>query len=99
MDVDLQALPDCSLEGIRVVELLGCDEAELQQFFEQAPDYFIAVNGEPATPTEAREELRGQLPAGWHCSRVYWLGYHGDQVALRIAVTQPVHAAAMPASG
>lgn len=79
MDVDLQALPDCSLEGIRVVELLGCDEAELQQFFEQAPDYFIAVNGEPATPTEAREELRGQLPAGWHCSRVYWLGYRDAQ--------------------
>lgn len=79
MDVDLQALPDCSLEGIRVVELLGCDEAELQQFFEQAPDYFIAVNGEPATPTEAREELRGQLPAGWHCSRVYWLVYRDAQ--------------------
>lgn len=79
MDVDLQALPDCSLEGIRVVELLGCDEAELQQFFEQAPDYFIAVNGEPATPTEAREELRGQLPAGWRCSRLYWLGYRDAQ--------------------
>ena len=54
MDVDLHLLPGSSLEGIRVVELLGCDEAELQQFFEQAPDYFIAVNGEPATPTEAR---------------------------------------------
>ena len=43
MDVDLHLLPGSSLEGIRVVELLGCDEAELQQFFEQAPDYFIAV--------------------------------------------------------
>lgn len=79
MDVDPQVLPGCSLEGIRVVELLGCDEAELQQFFEQAPAYFIAVNGEPATPTEAREELRGQLPAGWHCSRLCWLGYRDAQ--------------------
>ncbi len=33
MDVDLHLLPGSSLEGIRVVELLGCDEAELQQFF------------------------------------------------------------------
>lgn len=79
MDVDPQVLPGSFLEGIRVVELLGCDEAELQQFFEQAPAYFIAVNGEPATPTEAREELRGQLPAGWHCSRLYWLGYRDAQ--------------------
>ena len=79
MDVDPQVLPGSFLEGIRVVELLGCDEAELQQFFEQAPDYFIAVNGEPATPTEAREELSGQLPAGWHCSRLYWLGYRDAQ--------------------
>lgn len=75
MDVDLQALPDCALEGIRVVELLGGDTAELQIFFDQAPEYFIAVNGEPATPTEAHEELQGYLPAGWSCSRMYWLGY------------------------
>ncbi|HJH22586.1 MAG TPA: GNAT family N-acetyltransferase [Pseudomonas lactis] len=79
MDVDPHLLPGSSLEGIRVVELFGFDEAELQQFFEQAPDYFIAVNGEPATPTEAREELSGQLPAGWHCSRLYWLGYRDAQ--------------------
>lgn len=79
MDVDPHLLPGSSLEGIRVVELFGFDEAELQQFFEQAPDYFIAVNGEPATPTEAREELRGQLPAGWRCSRLYWLGYRDAQ--------------------
>lgn len=75
MEVDSNVLPGCSIKGIRVVELLGSDAAELQGFFERAPDYFIAVNGEPATPTEAREELQGQLPAGWTCSRMYWLGY------------------------
>lgn len=79
MDVDPHVLPGCSLENIQVVELLGGDEAELQEFFEQAPDYFIAVNGEPAVPTEARDELRGQLPAGWHCSHMYWLGYRDAQ--------------------
>ncbi|WP_017530510.1 GNAT family N-acetyltransferase [Pseudomonas fluorescens] len=65
----------CSVEGLRVDELTAGDAAELQHFFEQAPAYFIAVNGEPATPTEAHDELQGQLPAGWHCSRMYWLGY------------------------
>lgn len=75
MDVDRQVLPGCTADGIRVVELGDRDEAELQRFFEQAPAYFIAVNGEPATPTEAREELQGALPAGWRCTRMYWLGY------------------------
>ena len=79
MDVDSAELPVCSFEGMRVVELDGRDEDELQRFFERAPDYFIAVNGEPATPTEAREELRGQLPTGWHCRRMYWLGYRDVQ--------------------
>lgn len=79
MDVDVEALPGCSFAGIRVVELLVSDAAELQHFFEQAPAYFIAVNGEPAGPTEAREELQGCLPAGWRCSRMYWLGYRDAQ--------------------
>ncbi|PRA15818.1 MULTISPECIES: GNAT family N-acetyltransferase [Pseudomonas] len=75
MDVDSGGLPRCSVAGIQVKELGGRDEAQLQRFFERAPDYFIAVNGEPATPTEAREELLGQLPPGWACRRMYWLGY------------------------
>lgn len=65
----------CSIDGVRVVELSAGDEGELQRFFERAPDYFIAVNGEPATPTEAREELHSPLPPGWRCRRMYWLGY------------------------
>ncbi|MDQ0654972.1 GNAT family N-acetyltransferase [Pseudomonas cedrina] len=75
MDVDSHVLPGCSVAGIQVVELASSDEAELQRFFERAPDYFIAVNGEPATPTQAHEELHEQLPAGWTCRRMYWLGY------------------------
>lgn len=55
-------------------------------FFDQAPEYFIAVNGEPATPTEAHEELQGQLPAGWRCSRMYWLGYRDTQDQLAAVV-------------
>ncbi|WP_395608158.1 GNAT family N-acetyltransferase [Pseudomonas sp. B22129] len=75
MDVDSQVLPGCSVEGIEVVELHAGDAPQLQQFFDQAPAYFIAVNGEPAGPAEAQAELQGYLPAGWRCSRMYWLGY------------------------
>ncbi|MBZ6459423.1 MULTISPECIES: GNAT family N-acetyltransferase [Pseudomonas] len=85
MDVDAHLLPGGSVAGIRVTELGGGDEAELQRFFERAPDYFVAVNGEPATPTEAHEELRGQLPVGWTCRRMYWLGYR-DQDNELVAV-------------
>ena len=76
----------CSLEGIRVVELHAGDAGELQCFFDQAPEYFIAVNGEPASPTEAHEELQGCLPAGWRCSRMYWLGYRDAQDSLAAVV-------------
>lgn len=95
MEVDSQQLPGCSLEDIQVVELHDSDEDELQHFFEQAPDYFIAVNGEPATPTEARDELRGDLPAGWSCSRMYWLGYRDadDQLVAVVNVAADLLAA------
>jgi RimJ/RimL family protein N-acetyltransferase len=75
MDVDSHVLPGCSVAGIQAFEMAAGDEAELQRFFERAPGYFIAVNGEPATPTQAHEELHEQLPAGWTCRRMYWLGY------------------------
>ncbi|XVO89323.1 GNAT family N-acetyltransferase [Pseudomonas palleroniana] len=95
MDVDAQAIPDCSIEGVRVSELGSCDEAQLQRLFERAPDYFIAVNGEPATPTEAHEELQDCLPAGWSCSRMYWLGYRGsdDQLVAVVNIAADLLAA------
>ncbi len=86
MEVDSHELPACSVAGIQVVELGDRDEAELQRFFERAPGYFIAVNGEPATATEAHEELQGQLPAGWACSRMYWLGYRDLENQLVVVV-------------
>jgi GNAT superfamily N-acetyltransferase len=83
MDVDcMTQLPLNTFPDIRVVALTLADEVELQQFFEHAPDYFIAVNGEPATLTEACDELQVQLPAGWACSRMHWLGYRGTDETL-----------------
>ena len=79
-DLPLKPEPD-----IQVVTLTLADEPELQRFFEQAPGYFLAVNGVPAGPTEARDELQGYLPAGWSCSRMYWLGYR-DTTGQLVAV-------------
>ncbi|OAE11531.1 GNAT family acetyltransferase [Pseudomonas simiae] len=95
MEVDSQPLPDCSVAGIRVVELQVSDATELQRFFEQASDYFIAVNGEPALPTEAHEALQGHLPAGWRCSRMYWLGYRDadDQLVAAVNIAADLLAA------
>lgn len=75
-----------------MVELHAAGEGELQRFFERAPDYFITVNGEPATPTEARQALQGQLPAGWTCSRMYWLGYRDaeDQLVAVVNIAADV---------
>ena len=88
----MDAVPGCSVEGVRVVELHAAGEGELQRFFERAPDYFITVNGEPATPTEARQALQGQLPAGWTCSRMYWLGYRDaeDQLVAVVNIAADV---------
>lgn len=44
-------------------------------FFEATPLYFLAVNGEPAQPREAHEELFGDLPAGWPFTQRYIFGY------------------------
>lgn len=72
--VETVELPRSSIAGIRVVELTLEDEAELQRFFEAAPEYFLAVNGEPATPTEARDELTLQLPdLELHADVLDWL--------------------------
>ncbi|MBT2370554.1 GNAT family N-acetyltransferase [Pseudomonas fluorescens] len=78
-------LPISSVAGIRVVELTVRDEAELQQLFEDSPGYFLAVNGEPARPLEAREELNFQLPDDWPHTRMYWLGYR-DAEGVLVAV-------------
>lgn len=37
---------------------------DLQRFFEENPEYFLAVNGEPARPAEARDEVDTLPPAG-----------------------------------
>lgn len=68
-------LPASPLPELRVVEL-GPDHVPLlQRFFEENPLYFESVNGEPANPGEAHEEIHEPLPAGWPHTKVWVIGY------------------------
>jgi GNAT superfamily N-acetyltransferase len=68
-------LPPATLPGLTVVELGTGAEALLQRFFEENPQYFLSVNGEPPKATEAHEEIHDLLPAGWSYTRKLVLGY------------------------
>jgi GNAT superfamily N-acetyltransferase len=70
-----QALPPSPLPTLTVIELKAGTEPLLQRFFEENPLYFLSVNGEPAGPTEAYEEIHDALPAGWGYTRKLVLGY------------------------
>jgi hypothetical protein len=56
-------LPPSPVPGVCTVELVADCEPLLQRFFDAKPDYFIVANGEPATPTEAHDEIHGWSPA------------------------------------
>ncbi|MEO7117111.1 MAG: GNAT family N-acetyltransferase [Caldimonas sp.] len=78
-------LPICLVPGLRVIEVTSGEEQRLQAFFEANPEYFLAVNGEPAGISEAREEIHSQVPAGWGFTKKWLLGYlnsEGEFVAL-----------------
>jgi ribosomal protein S18 acetylase RimI-like enzyme len=69
------SLPMCAIAGLGIRELTLADTALLQSFFEANPDYFLIVEGEPAGPGKAHEELLGELPEGWSFSKNWLLGY------------------------
>ena len=46
----------------RAIELGAADVPDLQRFFEANPEYFLAVGGHRADPSEAHEEVHGTLP-------------------------------------
>jgi GNAT superfamily N-acetyltransferase len=51
------------------------DEARLQAFFAANPEYFMSVQGEPATPSDARDEIDGELPEGLIYTKKWVIGY------------------------
>ena len=59
----------------RCVALAAADIPWLQRFFEENPEYHVAVNGETPRPEEAREEYESQPPPGWPFERKWVLAY------------------------
>jgi len=68
-------LPTSPIETLHTVELTREWVPELQRFFEANPLYFMEVNGEPAGPNEAHEEIFGELPPGWSFTKKWVIGY------------------------
>ena len=61
--------------AIRAFEMDGNDVPALQGFFEQNPEYYLLVSGEPPTATEAHEEVHGPLPDGWPYTKKWIIGF------------------------
>jgi ribosomal protein S18 acetylase RimI-like enzyme len=58
--------------GFRALEAEAQDVPALQRFFEENPEYFLAVSGEGPHAGQAREELEDRPPPGWPWDRK-WL--------------------------
>jgi GNAT superfamily N-acetyltransferase len=68
-------LPTTAVAGLDTVELGMADAPRLQRFFDENPAYFLAVQGEPAGPAVAHEELVGLPPAGWAFTKKWVIGH------------------------
>jgi RimJ/RimL family protein N-acetyltransferase len=62
----------------RCVEMAADAASRLQRFFDANPAYFEAVNGEPARPGEAAEELASAPPREMPYTRVFNLEFSDD---------------------
>jgi GNAT superfamily N-acetyltransferase len=69
-------------DGYRMRELGTADIAELQHFFEQNPEYFLAVDGEGPGADEAKSEFADVPPAGMPYRAICLLGFFDDDGAL-----------------
>ena len=62
----------------RLRDLVESDLPALQRFFDENPDYFVAVNGEPPHADEAEREFRDAPPAGMAYREMRLLGFFAD---------------------
>jgi GNAT superfamily N-acetyltransferase len=82
----LTMLPGSPIPGLRPVELVAGSEPLLQRFFDANPEYFLAIQGEPARPDEAHDEIHGELPVGWPFTKKWVIGYaDGDGTLFAMA--------------
>lgn len=78
-------LPQHSKYGPLPVELAADHELELQAFFAANPAYFLAIQGGPAGPQEAHDEIHGALPTGWPYTKKWLIGYRDRESGALIA--------------
>jgi GNAT superfamily N-acetyltransferase len=69
------AKPLFNVGAWKCVELAPDAMASLQAFFEDNPDYHIAVEGRPPGPQAARAEFESLPPAGWRYGKRWMLGF------------------------
>lgn len=74
-NVSTTAPPPSPVPALRTIELTNEHVPMLQHFFETNPEYGLAVNGEPAGPNEAYEEIHGEPPADWGFTKIWLIGY------------------------
>jgi hypothetical protein len=78
-----------SADRYRAFEMGGEDVAALQRFFEENPDYYLSVSGEPPKPDEAHEEVHGALPEGWAYTKKWIIGF-SDQTGRLVGMANVV---------
>ncbi len=62
-------------ESFRASPLVASDVPVLQAFFDENPDYFLAVNGELPRPCEAQEEFDDLPPADISFNEKWLIGF------------------------
>ena len=80
--MQLDSLLLFSTGTLRAFELQKEDIPELQRFFEANSEYFLAVEGRPAKPTEAEEEFHDAPPEGWSYNKLWYLGFVDETNAM-----------------
>jgi GNAT superfamily N-acetyltransferase len=82
----LQSSP---IDGLETIELTVERAPLLQTFFERNPAYFLATSGEPAGPSDARNEIESLPPADWSFTKKWVVGY-ADATGSLIAMTNVI---------
>lgn len=68
-------LPASNRTELQVIELTAQHEDLLQKFFEQNPQYYLQVLGEPPSAKEAHEEIHADPPPGWSFTKRHMIAY------------------------
>ena len=85
----LSTLPTAQVADLHAIELTTEHEGLLQKFFEQNPQYFLQVLGEPVSSNAAHEEIHAAPPSGWPYTKRHMIGYL-DQVNSIAAIASNV---------